>query len=140
MSPSKASPKPPQGQTMPHSPEAEAAVLGAVILDNQATHRVVELLEADSFYDPKNRQIFAATLELYQANSPVDLVTLEATLRKADTLDKAGGAAYLAALLEKVAGASNVEHYAKIHVQCLCFDIRSAVKGKIIVIGGYFSG
>jgi replicative DNA helicase len=99
---------------MPHSPEAEAAVLGAVILDNQATHRVVELLGADSFYDPKNRQIFAATLELYQANSPVDLVTLEAALRKADALEKAGGAAYLAALLEKVAGASNVEHYAKI--------------------------
>lgn len=104
----------PSGQAMPHSPEAEAAVMGAIVLDNQALHRVVEQLVPDSFYDPKNRLIYAAMLDLYQANSPVDLVTVEAALRKAETLEKAGGAAYLATLLEKVAGAGNVDHYARI--------------------------
>ncbi len=103
-----------KGQTMPYSPEAEAAVLGAVILDNQTIHRVVELLEPESFYDPKNKQVFTAMLDLYQANSPTDLVTLEATLRKMEALERAGGATYLASLLEKVAGSANVEHYARI--------------------------
>ena len=98
----------------PHSGEAERAVLGAVLLDNQALPRVIELVRDDDFYSERHRTIYTAVLQLFDRGKPVDLVTLAEELNKQGLLEKAGGAAYLAELVEDVPAASNVEHYAAI--------------------------
>ncbi|MCH7761837.1 hypothetical protein IIA15_10645, partial [candidate division TA06 bacterium] len=100
----------------PHSIEAEAAVLGAMLLDGEAVSRVVELLgeERTAFYHPSHRTIYGTMLALYERNKPVDLVTLSEELRRRKELDSIGGSPYLATLMEQVTTAANVEYYARI--------------------------
>ncbi|NOZ86936.1 MAG: replicative DNA helicase [Deltaproteobacteria bacterium] len=98
----------------PHNEEAEQAVLGAVLLDNQALPRIIELIREDDFYSERHRVIYRTILHLFDTGSPVDLVTLAAELKKNGLLEKAGDSIYLANLLEEVPAASNVEHYAGI--------------------------
>jgi len=83
-------------------------------LDNSAMHRVMELIRAEDFYREAHRRIFAAMVDLYQRGEPIDLVTLTETLKVKEMLDEVGGPAYLAALLDSVPTALNVDHYARI--------------------------
>lgn len=99
---------------MPHSPEAEQSVLGAVFLNKEALYKAVELLVPDDFYLPPHRMIFAAMSDMYEEDRPVDLVTLTTELQDRKQLDEAGGVTYLTKIAQGVPTAANVEHYAKI--------------------------
>jgi replicative DNA helicase len=101
-------------ETLPHSDEAERAVLGAVLLDNRQIHKAQELLTHEAFYADRHRRIFAALEELSAAGTALDLVTLRDALERASTLDACGGVAYLVMLVDGTARSANVEHYAKI--------------------------
>jgi replicative DNA helicase len=98
----------------PQNTEAEEAVLGALLLDREAIHQAMELLEPVHFYVPRNGDIFQAMTSLYQKSRPVDLVTLTEELNKAGKLDSSGGASYLGSLQASVATSANVAHYANI--------------------------
>ncbi|MFY9270361.1 MAG: replicative DNA helicase [Candidatus Manganitrophaceae bacterium] len=98
----------------PQNLDAEQAVLAAVLLDNQAVNKVVELLRADEFYKEAHRKIFAAMLELNEANEAVDLITLTERLQVKGHLEAVGGASYLSEILNSVATAANVRMHAKI--------------------------
>lgn len=98
----------------PQNLEAEMAVLGAMLFDEQAVARVIELVKESFFYVDSHRKIFSAMLGLFDKNRPIDLVTVTEELRKEKLLEQAGGAAYLAQLTAQVATAANVEHYARI--------------------------
>ncbi len=99
----------------PQSLEAEQALLGAVLLDNAALARVLETrLSDEDFYRQAHGLIFASMRDLFDRGEPVDLVTLNESLKKSGALEKAGGPAYVAELADSVATAANVEHYARI--------------------------
>ncbi|MBI3321191.1 MAG: replicative DNA helicase [Candidatus Omnitrophica bacterium] len=95
----------------PQNIEAEQAVLGAMLLEEEAVVQAAELLEESTFYNDPHRKIFAALLALYKANVPVDLVTVTDELKKRNALDEIGGPSYLAMLTSIVPTAANAEHY-----------------------------
>jgi len=98
----------------PQNLEAEMAVLGAMLLEEEALMQAAELLEAEAFYKEAHRKLFAIFLELYKHNRPVDLVTVTDELRKQNALEDIGGPSYLAGLTSVVPTAANVEHYCRI--------------------------
>jgi len=98
----------------PQNLEAEMAVLGAMLLDENAISSAVESLEADSFYNDSHRKIFSAILNLYQVNKAVDLITLADELKKTGELDSVGGVSSLTALANAVPTAANAGHYINI--------------------------
>jgi replicative DNA helicase len=92
----------------------EQSVLGAILLENEALVKVLELLDARDFYQEAHRWVFQAMIELFEENVPIDLLTVTERLRKRDRLEAVGGAAYLAELVELVPTAANVWHHAHI--------------------------
>lgn len=99
----------------PQNIEAEQSLLGALLIDKDAIVEIGESLRVDDFYKlEQHGSIYAAILELFEKREPIDLVTVTEKLRQADKLDKVGGSAYLAELVNKVPTAAHVESYAKI--------------------------
>jgi replicative DNA helicase len=98
----------------PHDLEAEASVLGAILLSPAAVGEVLDILAPEHFYRENNGQIYRAQLNLFREGEPIDNVTLAAELQKAGVLERVGGRAHLALLQESVPTAANVLHYAQI--------------------------
>ncbi len=98
----------------PQNLEAEQSLLGAVLLENDALFKALEIIKTNDFYRESHRQIFQAMLDLYEKNEPADLITVTEILKRKNKLDEVGGASYLADLLEKVPTAANIEYYARI--------------------------
>ena len=74
----------------PQAPDAEVAVLGAMLLDSTAMGAVTEILDEQAFYRGAHRKIFAAMLDLFAKDEAVDLVTLTQELKKRKQLDDVG--------------------------------------------------
>jgi len=98
----------------PQNIEAEIAVLGSMLIEDEAIAQAVELIQSPFFYRDAHQKIFQAIVDLYSANKAVDLVTLTEELKKRGELDGVGGAAYLTELTAAVPTAANVQHYARI--------------------------
>jgi replicative DNA helicase len=98
----------------PQSPEAETAVLGAMLLDRDATALAIELLDASCFYKDAHKKIYSAITKLFDENKAVDLVTVVEELKKTGALDTVGGPAYLANIASSVPTSANIAHYARI--------------------------
>ncbi len=98
----------------PHSAEAEMAVLGAIMLDKRALNRVMEILDAESFYKEVHRKIFETMLAMSEESNTIDLVTLSEELRKRGILEELGGTYYISELNARTPTAANVEQYAHI--------------------------
>lgn len=98
----------------PHSLEAERGVLGSVLIDKESMIRIADILSAGDFYDPKHEQIYAAILDLFSSNTPIDLITISQNLKDKDQLKNIGGRSYLAELTEETPTASHIIQYAKI--------------------------
>ena len=98
----------------PQNLEAEQSILGGILLDNQGINAVLEILSARDFYSESHRRIFEAILSLSDRSDPIDLITLSSILKDQKQLDRVGGAAYLAGLVDNVPSAANIAYYAKI--------------------------
>ena len=96
----------------PQAVEAERAVLGAILLDGEAIHKVLDYLRPGSFYRDANRKVFEAMLSLYERSEAIDLVTLVDEMKKLGSLEPAGGRLYLSSLLDEVATSANVTYHA----------------------------
>ena len=105
-----------QALVPPHDLDAEKSVLGAMLIDEDALIKVVELLKVDHFYKSAHAHIYEAVLNLYEKRQPIDLVTLPQELKNQKLLTEIGGLSYLTELVNFVPTASNVEFYAKIIV------------------------
>lgn len=102
----------PAGKTMPYNIEAEQAVLGSMIFDDKALNTCIEKLTADDFYTAVHKTIFTAIAGLYEAATPVDLVTLSDAL--GSNMEKVGGIGYLSGIVQNVLSTENLEHYMNI--------------------------
>ncbi len=98
----------------PQNVEAEMAVLGSMLMDEEAVPIGLELLIAGAFYREDHRKIFQAMSNLFTRQKAVDLVTVREELKSQGLLEEVGGASYLASLTTVVPTAANVQHYAKI--------------------------
>lgn len=99
----------------PQSLEAEQAVLGAVLRDNDRLAQVSEVVTHEGmFYRQPHRLIWRSMRELYRSAEPIDLLTLQEKMRQAGTLAEAGGVSYLAKLLDCTPTAGHAFHHAKI--------------------------
>jgi replicative DNA helicase len=98
----------------PQNIEAEAAVLGSVLIDPQALTAVAELLRPDDFYRDAHRLIFQVCIDLYAQGRPADLVTIGDELDRRGQIDQVGGEDYITALVNTVPTSANVEYYAQI--------------------------
>lgn len=101
----------------PQNIDAEASLLGAILIDTDALVRIADKVAADDFYDEKHRYIYEAIIQLYEKHSPIDVLTLADQLKANGTLDAIGGSSYLAELTNFVPTASHVEQYADIVAQ-----------------------
>jgi len=99
---------------VPHSVEAEQAVLGALLIDPDAIFKVNTFLHGDDFYVEKHRWIFEASGALHERREAVDFVTLCDELERQEHLSEIGGAAYITWLINATPTALNVEHYGRI--------------------------
>ena len=98
----------------PHSAEAEAAVLGAILRRGDAIHNVADIIKSDDFYLPAHQLIFSAFIDLFNRKQPIDPLTVAENLISRGQLEDVGGSIYLAELLDAVISAANAEHYAEI--------------------------
>ena len=98
----------------PQNMEAEQSVLGGILIENGAIHKVMEILTPDDFYRDSHKKIFNSLLDLSERDEPADLITLTHELRKKDQLDPIGGASYVASLIDSIPTAANIEYYARI--------------------------
>jgi replicative DNA helicase len=96
----------------PQSVEAEQAVLGSLLVSTDAIAKVTGILEPDYFYRKAHQFIYAAILDLFDRNEPIDIVTVSQYLKDEGKLDSVGGRQYLTDLALSVATTANVEYYA----------------------------
>jgi len=111
--------KPADPQTLalrvpPHSVEAEASVLGGLLLDNAAWDRIGDVVRADDFYRADHRIIFEVVAKLIDAGRPADVVTTFEALQGLGRADEVGGLAYLNTLAHETPSAANIVRYAEI--------------------------
>jgi replicative DNA helicase len=101
-------------KSVPHSFEAEQAVIGGLLLNNEAWNDVAERVVERDFYHRAHRTIFATIESLSSEDIPVDLVTLSEQLENNQELEGVGGIAYLAELLQNTPSAANINNYSDI--------------------------
>jgi replicative DNA helicase len=103
-----------QPRTLPHRPEAENAVLGGVLLrGREALGEVLELITEEDFYQPRAQAVFRAMRILEERGEPIDVITLEAQLRRTGELELVGGIEGLAKL-DRYATAHNIKAHAEL--------------------------
>jgi replicative DNA helicase len=109
------------GKIPPQALDLEEAVLGALMLEQNAINAVIDVLKPESFYKDAHKEIFSAIAELFQKTEPIDLLTVTNQLKKSGKLDIVGGAYYITQLTSRVASAANIEFHARIvsqkHIQ-----------------------
>ena len=66
----------------PHNLDAEVAILGGILINNDAMNQVMDILTADDFYRDAHGHLFRGMIELYNNNEPIDLITLNQTLKE----------------------------------------------------------
>ncbi len=98
----------------PQNIEAEQSVLGAIIFDNEALPKALEILSSDDFYKETHRRLYNAMCGLFEKNEPIDIVTLTDYLRRTDELEAVGGISYLSHLANSIPTSANIRYHAKI--------------------------
>ncbi|MDD5468831.1 MAG: replicative DNA helicase [Anaerolineales bacterium] len=104
----------PAAPVVPHSREAEEAVLGAVLINPDAYFDVASFLKSDDFYIHRNQWIWECFERLHERRMPIDFVTVSEDLEQMGQLAEVGGAAYLTALVNNVPTSLHAEAYGKI--------------------------
>ncbi len=126
-----------QGKQPPYSNDAEQAVLGAMLIDEIAIGKAIEILGVGRrFYLPTHRKIFDAILMLYEKSQPADITTVAEILEKEKTLEDCGGRSYLSDLASGVATAANSEYYANIVLEKS--TLRELIQTSTEIIGKCF--
>ena len=101
-------------KALPQNNEAEQAVLGSILIDQDAMNLALEEIVESDFYDENHKKIFSAMVDLDKESKPIDILTLYDKLKsKKSLLKDVGGSSYLSQLIEIVPSSSNVVFYAK---------------------------
>jgi replicative DNA helicase len=104
----------PQPQLIPHSRDAEEAVIGAILINPDAYYDVAQFLRGEDFYIHRHRFIWEVINRLHEAHTPVDFLTLTEELDRVGQLAEIGGPAYLTGLINQVPTSLHAVAYAHI--------------------------
>jgi replicative DNA helicase len=104
-------------QAQPQNTDAEASLLGAILIDQDAIVKIADSVNADDFFDAKHRHIYEAVVALYEKRRAIDVLTLSDQLKNMGYLEMVGGPSYLTELTNFVPTAAHVENYADIVAQ-----------------------
>ena len=121
-----------QMRDMPHSLEAEQALLGCLLLDTRIQVEVAAFLKEEDFYAESHKYIFRAMEEIIKKNQPVDLVTLTDALEKQGALEQSGGISYIAELTNVMPSSANYQRYLDIVTRDSM--LRKLIKGSADII------
>ncbi len=105
------------GKLPPQAIELEEAVLGALMLDNEALSDTIDILKPEYFYRMEHQKIFDAIIVLFNESKPVDILTVIEQLKKMGALENIGGAFYITGLTNSVSSSANTEYHARIIVE-----------------------
>jgi len=97
----------------PQDIDMERALLGALLINQNAVYEVVDVVGIDSFYAPKHRVVFDAMLTLHSKGEPIDVVTVSGKLKERKQLTDIGGGSYLSELAGSAASPGSARHYAE---------------------------
>lgn len=103
-----------EGKLPPQALELEEAVIGAILIEKDAVHEVIDILSIDSFYRYEHQILFQAIMKLYSSEMPIDILTVQEQLRRDLILDKIGGPAFITQLTSRIASAAHIEYHARI--------------------------
>ena len=117
-----------EADVMPHMLEAEIALLGSLLYDNEVYHKVSDIIQKKHFYENIHQRIFETISTLIERGNLADAIVLKNKYSKDHTLDEIGGVEYIALLLENAAPATAAPEYAK-----LIFDL--AMRRELIRLG-----
>jgi len=98
----------------PHNNEAEQAILGGILMNNEAMNQVMDILSHDDFYREAHVALFDGMVQLYNRAEPIDIITLSQVLSKKNNLEKVGGTDYLALLVQAVSTSARIVYHAEI--------------------------
>ena len=107
------------GHVQPQALEFEEAVLGALMIEQDAYSQVSEILRPESFYDHRHQLIYEAIRTLNLQQKPVDILTVTEHLNSMGKLEEVGGPFYITQLSGKVASSAHIEYHARIIAQKL---------------------
>ena len=99
---------------MPHSVEAEQAVLGSMLIDSRCVPEVIDQLRPDDFYLRQNREIYEAIYSMFNYSMTIDPVTVLENMKKNGTYDEATSRGYVLQLMDTTPTAANVKEYVSI--------------------------
>ncbi|MBQ0099534.1 MAG: replicative DNA helicase [Firmicutes bacterium] len=119
-------------EAMPHSLEAERALLGCILIDTKVQIEIAAVLKEDDFYAESHKTIYKAMQSLIVKNQPVDIVTLIDVLEKSGELEQAGGITYITELAEVIPSSANFQKYLDIVTRDGI--LRSLIKGSSEII------
>lgn len=102
------------GKLPPQAIEFEEAVLGALMIDDNAVSTILDFLQEKMFYVEAHQHIFKAIKKLFGMAQPIDLLTVTNQLRKDKLLDVVGGSTYLVELTARITSAANIEYHARV--------------------------
>jgi replicative DNA helicase len=106
-----------QAGSPPQNQEAEASLLGALLIDSNAIVKIADSLAAADFFDKRHERIYEAMTSLYEQHKAIDVLTLADRLKDTGHLNSIGGPSYLSELTNYVPTAAHVEQYADIVAQ-----------------------
>lgn len=98
----------------PQNLEAERSLLGSLLTDREAINRVIDMVNADHFYQRSNQLIWTAVSELWERHENIDILSVSTKLSDMGHLDTVGGVGTLTALASEVPTAAHVQTYARI--------------------------
>ena len=102
-----------EGRVLPHSEEAERAVLGALLVASDRIAEVSEIIAAEDFHRPRHQLLFAALVDLANRNAPVDFLTVGEALKASGHFQAVGGHEFLIELAQGVTSAARAAHHAR---------------------------
>ena len=117
----------------PYNAAAEQSVIGSIFMDRECLANVIEHVRAEDFYDPRNKELFEAIMDLFNLDKPIDIITVAEQLRQRGTFEKIGGEIYLADIANSVSTSANVKYYAKIVSEY-------AIRRRLIAVANDISG
>jgi len=98
----------------PHNIEAEQAILGGILMNNNAMNQIMDILSSDDFYREANMSLFQGMVGLYNRSEPIDVITLSRFLTEKNLLEKVGGIDYLGSLVDAVSTSAGIVYHAEI--------------------------
>jgi replicative DNA helicase len=119
----------------PHNIEAEASVLGAMLLSRDAISDAIEVVSADEFYRPGSARVFEAITSLYAVGEPADPITVAEELDRTGMLELVGGSQALVALQSETPSTSSAASYGRIVSETATLRKLIGVAGEISEIG-----